>query len=178
MRLTEVIFSKSKTLSMSFSHVQPWREIWQREAGGFALVISTSGFIHFSISIRWVQMPAWRRKILMLSGRLVFVKSFLWEFSGDKYPVPFSFFSVFNSIFFELFVFLNLTLGRTSKLTSPLSYKGGGEGVDGTPPQGFRSIKAQQNYFVLSRKPLAYSTRWHVIRAAILDPPSWISPFS
>ncbi len=37
----------------------------------------------------------------------------------------------------------------------------GGEEVDGTPSQGFSSIKEQRNYLSLSGKPLGYFTISH-----------------
>lgn len=55
-----------------------------------------------------------------------------------------------------------LTLGPTCKFIPPQWYKGVGKGVDGSPlpPQCFRSINAERNYFALNRK--------------LLEPSSWI----
>ncbi len=53
-----------------------------------------------------------------------------------------------------------LTLGRRTyeQIHTPTIVRGG-EGVDGTPPQIFVQIKAQRNYFAMSRKPVDNSIR-------------------
>lgn len=73
------------------------------------------------------------------------------------------------------------------QIIPPPWYKGAGELMDPQPPPPpspcFRSIDVQQDYFALSRKAFAYSTRWlnscqlwrHMTS---FEPSSWISPFS
>ena len=55
-----------------------------------------------------------------------------------------------------------VTLGRTRKFIPPPWYKGGGGGVDGTPPRSFWHAAVFRNDFTFSGNPLIFLTRWGI----------------
>ena len=57
-----------------------------------------------------------------------------------------------------------LSLGRKRKFIPLLWYKGGGGGVNGTPPRSFWYVAVIWNDFTFSGKPFSFLTKWGIFQ--------------